>query len=179
MRASASPKAPSTKRGLAERSEVWGSLRELLPPDRRWRSSPLYEEGGFFRCGGVRAEQSPVPTGTSKVQRKLGGLNPLSLRKAQTAPLDTIKGSLWAAQGVGDQKAQVPLRKRGTVRPSSQRASMERSAVPIMKSSWIMESFTPSARHSSSVLCSKSRMVSAKPMPSARWQQAFSSNSVL
>ena len=69
MRAEASPKAPSTKRGLAERSEVWGSLRELLPPDRRWRFSPLYEEGGFFRCGGVRAEQSPAPTGTSEVQR--------------------------------------------------------------------------------------------------------------
>ena len=31
------PKAPSTKRGLAERSEVWGSLKKLLP---------LYEEGG-------------------------------------------------------------------------------------------------------------------------------------
>ena len=31
-------KAPSTKRGLAERSEVWGSLKNLLPPDRRWRS---------------------------------------------------------------------------------------------------------------------------------------------
>ena len=30
------PKAPSTKRGLAERSEVWGSLKKLLP---------LYEEG--------------------------------------------------------------------------------------------------------------------------------------
>ena len=100
MRASASPKAPFTKRGLAERSKVWGSLRELLPPDRRWRSSPLYEEGGFFRYGGARAEQSPAPTGTSEVQRKLGGLNPLSLRKAQTAPLDAIKGSLWAAQGI-------------------------------------------------------------------------------
>ena len=25
------PKAPSTKRGLAERSEVWGSLKKLLP----------------------------------------------------------------------------------------------------------------------------------------------------
>ena len=36
MRASASPKTPSTKRGLAERSEVWGSLKKLLP---------LYEEG--------------------------------------------------------------------------------------------------------------------------------------
>ena len=32
----ASPKAPSTKRGLAERSEVWGRLKKLLP---------LYEEG--------------------------------------------------------------------------------------------------------------------------------------
>lgn len=47
--------------------------------------------------------------------------------------------------------------------PSSQTASMERSAEPIMKSSWIMESFTPSLRHSSSVLFWKSLMVSAKP----------------
>ena len=114
MRASASPKAPSTKRGLAERSEVWGSLRELLPPDRRWRSSPLYEEGGFFRCGGVRAEQSPAPTGTSEVQRKLGGLNPLSLREAQTAPLDAIKGSLWLSQ---TQPRRAGLRITRSVRP--------------------------------------------------------------
>ena len=85
------------KRGLSPK--VTGGV--FFPPDRRRRSSPLYEEGGFFRCGGVRAEQSPAPTGTSEVQRKLGGLNPLSLRKAQTAPLDAIKGSLWADRVVG------------------------------------------------------------------------------
>lgn len=49
------------------------------------------------------------------------------------------------------QKAHVPSRNTGTVRPSRQCAVMARSGVPIMKSSWIMESFTPSARISSSV----------------------------
>ena len=33
---SSAQRPPSTKRGLAERSEVWGSLKKLLP---------LYEEG--------------------------------------------------------------------------------------------------------------------------------------
>ena len=67
------PKAPSTKRGLAEQSEVWGSLKNLLPPDRRWRSSPLYEEGGFpLRRGG--AEQSPAPTSPPEDSWKIHGI---------------------------------------------------------------------------------------------------------
>ncbi len=35
------------KRGLAERSEVWGSLKDLLPLIAFGNLSPLYEEGGF------------------------------------------------------------------------------------------------------------------------------------
>ena len=44
----ASPKAPSTKRGLAERSEVWGSLKNFSPLIAFGDLSPLYEEGGLF-----------------------------------------------------------------------------------------------------------------------------------
>ena len=60
------------------------------------------------------------------------------------------------------QNTQLPLRKMGTVRPSSHTASMLMSAEPIIKSSCTMESLTPRARHSSSVFSSKPRMVSAK-----------------
>ena len=40
-------KAPSTKRGLAERSEVWGSLKNLLPPDCLRQSVPPLHRGGL------------------------------------------------------------------------------------------------------------------------------------
>ena len=43
--------APSIKRGLAERSEVWGSLKNFSPLIAFGDLSPLYEEGAF-RCGG-------------------------------------------------------------------------------------------------------------------------------
>ena len=44
---SVSPKATSAKRGLDERSEVWGSLKNFSPLIAFGDLSPLYEEGGF------------------------------------------------------------------------------------------------------------------------------------
>ncbi len=45
------------------------------------------------RGGAERSEAERLST--------IDGLDPLSLRKAQTAPLDAIKGSLWADRIVG------------------------------------------------------------------------------
>ena len=49
---------PPLRRGGCHAKHDWGSF--LLPPDRRWRSSPLYEEGGFPRRRG-RADRIVRP----------------------------------------------------------------------------------------------------------------------
>ena len=48
----------------------------------------------MIRCGGDGPMRASAPTNTNEVQRKNGGLNPL--RRCAPAPLDAIKGSLWA-----------------------------------------------------------------------------------
>ena len=48
-----------------------------------------------------RADESIGPYKYKRSTAENQGLNPLSLRKAQTAPLDAIKGSLWADRVVG------------------------------------------------------------------------------
>ena len=66
-----------------------------------------------------------APTDASEVQRKAEGLNPLSLRGAQTAPLDAIKGSLIRCGGDGPmstrkgQAASVTLLRREQLRSAS------------------------------------------------------------
>ena len=58
------------KRGLAERSEVWGSLKDLLPLIAFGNLSPLYEEGGFpLRRGFGRTESSAPTRSIAEFQR--------------------------------------------------------------------------------------------------------------
>ena len=122
--------------------------------------------GESHLCGGcmsaVRRQQATAPT----VVRRKGHPQGASLRvwrgNKKYPPIRGIGGyhnySLFTIlsylikflrQEGFYQNAQVPLRKMGTMVPSSVMPSMDISSVPIMKSTWMTESFTPISASSS------------------------------